>query len=494
MIYEGDVTLITSSGRDRMVQVFQKKGDTIDLLQTLDEHVGAVTRLLFSPTGDRLISCSSDRTVVVRERMTSEDEASGPSTAYSILRTITLKATPVSLSLEHQSDHHLLISTIDRYVHRYDVTTGHSVSSFKATDSEGGDAVVINGIVPLQSPRGASMLASISSTDKSLRLYDDGGTLIGRDWGHTEGLTDIALVPSVDGVGPSDRANIATVAVDGTIFLWCIDFSLQPSHHELTKSMDLAMETPSKELMAHKLPLRKVLSQSELARYSSPKSPDDDATPTGNRSPRMRKRVSKFSLAQAPKLDPSPLIRAQPADKENRRFTRNRSPSPPSPKTTAPGPKGSRRPSLDLRGRTKSTGNVNNEFGSLHSSSESVCRTLRAYRKKLLNSPDTLTVGIARELEKELALTARVVGEKAMKSKGVDETVMVKLLDQYSERLIDALSERIEATIERSTRHNSEPGITSSTEKVNEPLNQQGTEEIEEADGTHGGAEAAGVT
>jgi WD domain, G-beta repeat. len=51
-----------------MVQLFRKTQDDFELVQTLDDHVGAVGRLLFMNDGERLLSCSADRTVIVRDR------------------------------------------------------------------------------------------------------------------------------------------------------------------------------------------------------------------------------------------------------------------------------------------------------------------------------------------------------------------------------------------------------------------------------------------
>jgi hypothetical protein len=57
-----------------------------------------------------------------------------------------------------------------------------------------------------------------------------------------------------------------------------------------------------------------------------------------------------------------------------------------------------------------------------------------------------------------LGLTARVVGEKAMKAKGaVDESIMVKLLSQYSERLIEMLDERFKGVVVSPSKENSSP-------------------------------------
>jgi hypothetical protein len=61
---------------------------------------------------------------------------------------------------------------------------------------------------------------------------------------------------------------------------------------------------------------------------------------------------------------------------------------------------------------------------------------------------------LARDVERELATTARAIGDR-VKSKEFDETVMVKLLDQYSERLVTMLDEKIAASVAQRVRENS---------------------------------------
>lgn len=111
---------------------------------------------------------------------------------------------------------------------------------------------------------------------------------------------------------------------------------------------------------------------------------------------------------------------------------------------------------MDVRARTKAPVN---EFGSLGASTESLCRTLRAYRKRLANSSDNVNSELVKEVERELALTARAIGERA-KSKAFDETTVAKLLDQYSERLVSILDEKIAATMALRVRENSESGMS----------------------------------
>ena len=429
---EKNTAYIACAARDRTAQVFARKDGTWDLMQTLDEHVGAVTGILFSNNGQRLVSCSSDRTLVVREFVSRQEETETIS-AFVILRTIILKSTPVSMTWDIDQDDILLLSTIDRQVHKYDLRTGQSLSTFRASDTEGGDAVVISSMVHIPRPWGSPLIGGVSNTDKSIRLYEEGGTLLARDWGHTEGVTDMAFIQAQNSEEDNSQRILVTVAVDGTIFVWNLELKY-PHRQDMAKSVDLlGPSTPTNtDLLMNKPPLRRVFSQSELARFQ--RSPmDDSLTPTGDRSPKIRKKLSKFLLSQTPKLEPSPM--PMPRNLRNsgsssaqgtiRRSYRNRSPSPPSPRSPQIS---KRRSSVDVRVRQKNP--PTNEFGSLGASTESLCRTLRAYRKRLANSTETLTSELVREAERELALTTRAVDEKVKSKSSVDEQVMVKLLDQ----------------------------------------------------------------
>jgi WD40 repeat protein len=457
-VFEENGVFVASCGRDRTVQVFHQNAGTWDLLQTLDEHVGAVTGLLFTSNGRQLISCSMDRTVVVREAL-SRKERGELMTAFVIVRTITLKATPVSMVLPPDRDDLLLVSAIDRNVHKYNLHNGHVCDSFKVSDPEGGDAVVLSSLAHFPIYNGQSMIAGVSSTDKSIRLYDENGQLIGRDWGHTEGVTDLTVIASKEDEQSSDQSTcLVTVAADGTAFIWSFGVRSN-SKSDISRSMELmGAATPTRDLTVNKPPLRRVLSQSEMARFQL-KSPEEEMTPTAKpQRPTLQKRTSRFSLAQTPRLDPSPMTIYDPIGR--RKNGKTTSPSPP----TSPRSHRAvyRKPSLPLlttsRTRVKSS-NGSTEAVTLTSSTEQICRSLRIYRKKLTNSTDSLSAETLRELERELGLTARAVGERAMKARGAaDETVMVKLLSQYSERLLEMLDEKFAATLAKGLNGVSEEG------------------------------------
>lgn len=104
--------------------------------------------------------------------------------------------------------------------------------------------------------------------------------------------------------------------------------------------------------------------------------------------------------------------------------------------------------------RKKSTSNLRASygFGSLSMATEQTCRQLRAYRKKLASS-ESISQDVLAELDAELRMTAAALGDRAIRTrssgaagqrgKGVSETVLSGLLDQYSERLVSMLDEKL---------------------------------------------------
>ncbi|PSK36138.1 hypothetical protein B9Z65_5953 [Elsinoe australis] len=323
-------TYIATASRDRTVQVFVWKDDNLDLIQTLDEHAGAVTQVAFTDNGKHLLSCSADRTIVVRDAIESE---AGEPELYGISRTVTLKAAPTAMDFAAQVDQ-IIVSTADRLVCLVNFQTGRILSSFKTGDNEGGDPVALSSVVHVTSGAGPSMVAGVSSADKSVRVYSEEGTLLARDWGHTEGVTDIALLKSpVEDADIAGSQQLISVAVDGTIFMWNTQ-NRKAAAAVAVKSDDVFASVPSSSPLARP-PLRKVISQNEMSRLRrSMVSPSDDnepTTPTGMKSPppgALRKRPSRLSVGQAPKLNPSTPRYSTPTEASGSPTLRDRSPSP----------------------------------------------------------------------------------------------------------------------------------------------------------------------
>lgn len=451
-----DTVIVASSGRDRMVQLFMKGSTSWDHVQTLENHTGAVTGVMFSKDGWKLLSYSSDRTIVVTEWV-SKAVSGGYDVAFRPIRTITLKATPTAITSHPEQPNFVFVATLDRQIIKVDFEAGGIGASFKACDAENGDAVVVSGMVFVPTRR-SPFLAAISSTDKSLRLYSENGSLLVRDYGHTEGLTGVAFVNfEASEEGDRGRQSLVTVALDGTIFLWTWSTNEQRVSDTDSDSQSAGSTVATRPTLV------RVRSQSELALFG--RSADEGAPKSlpmssGQQSPQLRKKQSRYSLAQTPKVAPSPRPRTWDASRSrpsnaspSRRKSLGRSPSPASLANRRSHPTRARRTSLDAQSLTRAV-EPSGGFGSLTASTGQLSRMLRAYRRKLAGSPDNLDLMITRELEHELLLTARALGEKAAKTQGISESTMVQLLDQYSERLVEMLDEKISASV---ARHHAEP-------------------------------------
>ncbi|KAF1826275.1 WD40 repeat-like protein [Dissoconium aciculare CBS 342.82] len=423
----GGIQFFASASRDRTVQLFACTNKRLELLQTMDEHAASVNCVLPARDGDQLLSCSSDRSVVVREAVL-RDPDNPRSLAFGMLRTISLKSSPLSMCLTPE-DNMVLVSAVDRCISKYNTKTGQADFSFKCSDNDNGEAAVMSKIIYAPSLNGNPTIAGVSSSDKSVRLYTEYGSLIARDWGHTEGITDIAFIspPRREGNREYRSPHIATVAADSTIFMWESVLPNNRSTTALSSDSGSGEVTETAPAATLKPPLRKVISYSEISRFRRERAADENEPPSPNAlstspstvsPPKLRKKSSRPSFAQAPRLEPA--FRSTFRETSRRRSNRHRN----------------------------ATG-----FGSLTASTDSVCRTLRAYRKKLSNSSanETISNEIIRELEKELKLTARVVGEKSA-GKTLDEAIMTKLLEQASDKIIGMLDEKIKERVQGRAR------------------------------------------
>jgi WD40 repeat protein len=307
-----DCTLIATSGRDRIVQLFRTQEKNLELTQTLDEHIGAVTAVTFSGNGERLLSASADRTIVVRDRFTKVVEDS-KITAFLSSRVITLKATPLSMSLLADDPNGLIVSTMDRNVLKLTTSTGMVSDAFKVADTENDDTVILNSICMSSSridgaPR---LLVGCSSTDKSIRVYDlDREILLTREAGHTEGISDVALCENVDEATSTVMRSIISTGLDGTIMTWnlvlapppTLTSSLQESSQGQAMSGLTPDDTPIKPSPVSLPPLRKVLTNADIAQFTGTDSVTGSPIQASLRNPspsRLRRRNSRLTLAHS---------------------------------------------------------------------------------------------------------------------------------------------------------------------------------------------------
>lgn len=299
--------LVATCSRDRTVQLLQHRSGEIELLQTFDDHVASVTAVDF--TGDFLISASSDRTVIVRQKVKKVNTDGTELLAYLPHRVITLKASPTSITVVEP--YVLVVATMDKHILTFNITTGVAGDGFKALDAEGDDAVVLNSLT-IRSVEDASgsrrILAGFSSTDKSIRLYDfDRGTVLARELGHTEGISDVAVLDHVDESAGQDRKLLISTGLDGLIMVWRIVPAqlrlpltpLQEFSQGRAMNAYASADTPIRDSILRRPPLRKVLSKLDVGDVNelvpSVSSSRDQFSPC------LKKKMSKYSLGP-PKL------------------------------------------------------------------------------------------------------------------------------------------------------------------------------------------------
>ncbi|KAI5288358.1 hypothetical protein KEM52_001189, partial [Ascosphaera acerosa] len=293
-----DTCLIATCGRDRAVQLFKKVEDDLHLKQTLEDHVGSVNRVLFLQQGEKLLSCSTDRTIVIRERAVKKTDCR-TQVAYFATKVITMKPTPVSMEACADDPDSIIVSSTDRHVHQYSISSGRSLNSFRAGDSETGEAVVMNSLsiceeIPGLRPR---TLVGLCSTDKSLRVYDlHKGTILSGEFGHTEGVTDVTLLED-EADADNARSTLISTGMDGIIMIWDLTFKTPSADGSLSPPKEDGSVGPKSE--AVRLPLRRVISKSEMLGFQTADGQSPMASPNArDNSPArtLRTKSSRTSL------------------------------------------------------------------------------------------------------------------------------------------------------------------------------------------------------
>ncbi|KAJ6260244.1 Mitogen-activated protein kinase [Drechslerella dactyloides] len=276
-IYDGEkATMVSSCARDRTVQLYtkmKKPASDWTLTQTLDDHTASVTRVKFMDNGTKLLSASADRTIVVREMAVKEaGNGNVELLAFLAARVITLKATPLHMASFSDSSPLLLASTTGRQVYRFDINTGKELYNFKCSD-DSGESVILDAITPGRevSFSKSRLLAGISSTDKSVRIYDMVGNLVEREWGHTEGVTDIAMFETSGPTEDGNKLTLISTGTDGTVMIWTYNTKIGDSD-----SIDGA--SMLSDTTASKAPIRKVLSKAEIMELTSRSEKGSDAS------------------------------------------------------------------------------------------------------------------------------------------------------------------------------------------------------------------------
>lgn len=398
------------------MQLFRKHELHLELFQTLDDHAAAIgdVRFLNETT---LLSISSDRTIIVRKLARRE----GQWIAFVTTRIITLKASPVSLATVPAEPSVVLVSTLDRQILRYNVTSGRLLHSFKAADPTTGDSVLMSSLEVHELDhlaRASRLILGVSSTDKSIRVHDyDSGVLLTREYGQN-GVSAVKLFRRyVEGKSPCPCDHLVSCGLDGTVMTWNL---LRNSVKSKTfHSNTNGEESPSRQIFPSVQPLRRILSKAELIDLQKSLASERDGVTAIQG---FQRKAPGYGLAAAPNISaparPYPVgTSLSPAEARVRRQpSQGHSP-------TLSGRNNSLRskskpPSLDRR-RSKSAANLND----LNALGEQICISLRTLRDKITLpsmaklEPDTLL-----ELITELNLTIGALDERAISKNVGNET------------------------------------------------------------------------
>ena len=417
------------------MQLFRKHEFDLDLLQTLDDHAAAVADVKFLDTAT-LLSISSDRTIIVRKVACGKEQ----SIAFISIRVITLKASPVSLTVVPAEPSVVLISTLDRQILRYNVSSGRLLHSFKASDPTTGDSVLISSLEVHKLDHLATtsrLIFGVSSTDKSIRIHEyDSGAMLTREYGQNAVSAVKLLRRYVDAESPSDH--LISCGLDGTVMKWVLSSS-SPKPSPVHDNSD-GDESPSRQPMSSAQPLRRILSKAKILdlQKSLASESDTETSIQGSSLSRIRRKTSRYGFVAAPKIStparPYPAgISLSSADARlQRQISQGSPPTPSTQKVTLKSK--SKPPSLDSRRRCKSAANLND----LKDLGEQICIGLRTFRSRITASSvaklehDTLL-----ELAKELDLTIRALDDKAISKHAGGEALGDDVLDVYLAKSID---------------------------------------------------------
>ncbi|KAI1614946.1 WD40-repeat-containing domain protein [Exophiala viscosa] len=334
--------LVATCSRDRMIQVFRVGGENLDLLQTLDEHVGAVNQVLFVQNGEKLLSCSSDRSLVIRDRVL-RNEGGVQTPAYLTTKVVTLKGAPLSMAIS--TENKVLVSTMDRRVTKVDISTGALTDSFKVGDSENDETVCLNRIASRSSREctdaSQRLVIGYCSMDKSIRVYNGKNMmLLGRESGHTEGVSDIALLEHSGDEDNGRHCTAVSTGLDGTIMIWRIlsHTSVHSPHYSQERTQGLGISSGASEdewvkpSPASLPPLRKVLTKLDIAELTKESGLALPSSPQTLSPMRLKRKTSRLALTST--LDdveeaPSRALESSVARNDSPKKDPRRSPSPP---------------------------------------------------------------------------------------------------------------------------------------------------------------------
>ncbi|CAM0138457.1 unnamed protein product [Umbelopsis sp. WA50703] len=207
--------LIASASRDRLIHVFDIQND-FKLLQTMDDHSSSITAVKFSMNGNKLVSCSADKSVIFRSK-------SPQQTVYNSYHNHSGRATVFNMELDVH-DKYIAMVTGERRLNLLSLETGKLFRSCKpetieedaigmTIENSGGSLIDVD-LDPI-----SGTFAVTAGSDKCVRLFDlNTGVCIYKVAAHAELVTSVKFLE-----GPNGIMRVASTSSDGSIFVWRLD-------------------------------------------------------------------------------------------------------------------------------------------------------------------------------------------------------------------------------------------------------------------------------
>ncbi|XP_030479012.1 uncharacterized protein LOC115696243 isoform X1 [Cannabis sativa] len=205
---------LASGGCDQLIHLYDGKRN-FDLIERIDDHSAAVTSVKFACNGQKILSCSADRSLVFRDVTVTDD---GFRISHFLHQTAS-RGTVYDMAVDPKME---IVVTVgqDKKINTFDITTGKLIRSFKH-NKDFGDPIKIT-IDP-----SCSYLAC-SFSNKSLCIYDFiTGEMVSQAIGHSEIITGAIFLP--------DCKHIVTVGGDGCIFVWKLPVLLSSTMQQTMK-------------------------------------------------------------------------------------------------------------------------------------------------------------------------------------------------------------------------------------------------------------------
>ena len=428
-------TLIATGSRDRTVQIFRFAATTkVSLSQTMVNHSSSITDVMFLRNGESLLTSSSDRTIGVY--MLSETETG---VAFSLLRIITLKSTPICISVPvPNSDCVFLVSCADKYIYKYDLSSALQIQSTRPLDRNGEPVVL--GHISIQTcqikGRNHTILVGISGAEKAVRLHDylSGHELVHIN-AHVGGAMCYALIQTKD-EEDCFKQTLVTAGLDSTIMLWSLRGQSTDTKDDPSCYTSLSGPTPAR-------PLWRILSRSTLAVCSKSSGPKTFASlpssPTRINSPSKLRKATPYSIL-ATSSGNGPRDRSLANVQALRPYD-----------YTAPSPisQGDSSTQCDLKNGTEQQNALNIthdlQVADLDAEIQELCMRLSTLRVEISRSSEILRTEAITNLKKELKLTLSILHMPHYRLEESKEMGVDLLLDMYSEHLVRLVEDKMSA-------------------------------------------------